>query len=118
MIISRTPMRISFMGGGTDLPAFYKEEEGLVLSTTINKYMYITVNDRFDETYRLSYSKTEICRTIDEIEHPIFRTVLKKYNKSGRGLELISMADRAWFKQRIYRGAFARTEGPFRGFSI
>ena len=99
MIISRTPFRISFLGGGTDLPSFYEQEEGAVLSTTINKYMYITVNDRFDESYRLSYSKTEIVNTVDEIEHKIFKVVLKKYaslarEKNGkRGLEILSMAD-------------------------
>ncbi len=99
MIISRTPFRISFLGGGTDLPDFYQEEEGAVLSTTIDKYIYITVNDRFDDTYRLSYSKTEICKTVEEIEHKIFRCVLEKYGaearekNGGRGLELLSMAD-------------------------
>ena len=93
MIISRTPFRLSFMGGGTDLPSFFDEEEGMVLSTTLNKYMYITVNDRFDETFRLSYSRTEICDSVEEIEHPIFKAVLKKYAPKGRGLELISMAD-------------------------
>jgi D-glycero-alpha-D-manno-heptose-7-phosphate kinase len=93
VIISRTPFRLSFMGGGTDLPSFYQEEEGMVLSTALDKYMYITVNKRFDESYRLSYSKTEICQKIEDIEHPIFRTVLKKYAPKGRGLEIISMAD-------------------------
>ena len=93
MIISRTPFRISFMGGGTDLPAFYTEEEGLVLSTTINKYMYITVNDRFDSSYRISYSKTEICNSIKEIEHPIVRALLARHAPNRAGLELISMAD-------------------------
>lgn len=99
MIISRTPFRISFLGGGTDLPDFYREEEGAVLSTSIDKYIYITVNDRFDDTYRLSYSKTEICKSVDEIEHKIFRQVLTKYGEDarkvsgGRGLELLSMAD-------------------------
>jgi D-glycero-alpha-D-manno-heptose-7-phosphate kinase len=99
MIISRTPFRISFLGGGTDLPAFYNEEEGAVLSTAIDQYIYITVNDRFDETYRLSYSKTEICSNVSEIEHKIFRNVLTTYGakaraqSSGRGLEILSMAD-------------------------
>ncbi len=99
MIISRTPFRISFLGGGTDLPSFYEQEEGAVLSTTINKYMYITVNDRFDESYRLSYSKTEIVNSVEEIDHKIFKVVLKKYaslarEKNGkRGLEILSMAD-------------------------
>ena len=99
MIISRTPFRMSFLGGGTDLSAFYREEEGAVLSTTIDKYIYITVNNRFDESYRLAYSKTEICKTVDDIDHKIFRNVLKKYapisfaKNGGRGLELLSMAD-------------------------
>lgn len=93
MIISRTPFRLSFMGGGTDLPSFYQEEEGMVLSTALNKFMHITVNNRFDESYRLSYSRTEICKSVDEIDHPIFKTVLKKYAPKGLGLELISMAD-------------------------
>ncbi len=99
MIISRTPFRISFLGGGTDLPSFYEQEEGAVLSTSINKYMYITVNDRFDESYRLSYSKTEIVKSVDEIEHKIIKVVLQKYaalarEKNGnRGLEILSMAD-------------------------
>lgn len=99
MIISRTPFRISFLGGGTDLPAFYSEEEGAVLSTTIDKYIYITVNDRFDQSYRLSYSKTEICENVSDIEHGIFHSVLSKYaplareKNGGRGLELLSMAD-------------------------
>jgi D-glycero-alpha-D-manno-heptose-7-phosphate kinase len=94
MIISRTPFRVSFLGGGTDLPEFYKEEEGAVLSTAINKYMYITVNDRFDSTFRLAYSKTEITSKISEIDHKIFRVVLEKYwEKKDQGLEILSMAD-------------------------
>ena len=99
MIISRTPFRVSFLGGGTDLPSFYEAEEGAVLSCTINKYMYITVNDRFDSTYRLAYSQTEIVESVDQIQHKIFKYVLGKYahlasdRNGGRGLELLSMAD-------------------------
>lgn len=93
MIISRTPFRISFMGGGTDLPSFFKEEEGAVVSTTINKYMHITVNHRFDKSYRLSYSKTEIVEKIAEVEHPILRAVLSRHAPAQTGLEIISMAD-------------------------
>ncbi len=99
MIISRTPFRISFLGGGTDLPSYYQEEEGAVLSCTINKYMHITVNDRFDQSYRLAYSKTEICERPAQVEHKIFRTILQKYEtlsrarNGGRGLEILSMAD-------------------------
>jgi D-glycero-alpha-D-manno-heptose-7-phosphate kinase len=92
VIVSRTPFRLSFAGGGSDLPSFFQEEEGAVLSTALNKYMYITANTRFDQSVRLSYSKTEICETVEEIEHPIFKNVLKKYAPQG-GVELISMAD-------------------------
>ncbi len=93
MIIARTPLRISFLGGGTDLPSFYQYEEGAVVSTTIDKYVYITINNRFDSTYRLSYSKTEICDRIDQVEHPIFKAVLSAHAPDQLGLEMISMAD-------------------------
>lgn len=92
MIISRTPFRLSFAGGGSDLPSYYLEEEGAVLSTALNKYMYVTVNKRFDESIRLSYSKTEIRNSVSEIDHPIFKLVLEEEAKEG-GLEIISMAD-------------------------
>lgn len=99
MIISRTPFRVSFLGGGTDLPEFWREEEGAVLSTAIDKYMHITVNDRFDQSWRLGYSKTEIVDNVSKIEHKIIRRVLEKYGKlasdrnGGNGLEILSMAD-------------------------
>lgn len=95
MIISRTPFRLSFAGGGSDLPEYFLSEgvdEGAVLSTAINKYMYVTINRRFDESVRLSYSKTEICEFVDQIQHPIMKAVLKEYAPEG-GLEVISMAD-------------------------
>ncbi len=92
MIISRTPLRLSFAGGGSDLPAFFENQEGAVLSTSVDKYMYLTVNRRFDSSIRLSYSRTEICSNVDEIQHSIFKYVLKKYAPEG-GLEIISMAD-------------------------
>ncbi|MDZ4677529.1 MAG: GHMP kinase [Oligoflexia bacterium] len=92
MIISRTPFRLSFAGGGTDLPSFYQEEDGAVLSTALNKYMHITINKRFDNTIRLSYSKTEIQNHVKDIEHPIFKYVLSQYLPQG-GVEVISMAD-------------------------
>lgn len=92
MIISRTPFRVSFVGGGTDLPAFYEREAGAVLSTTVDKYMFITVNRRFDETLRVSYRKTEIVTCREEVEHPIVRACLE-YTDQGRGLEITSMAD-------------------------
>ena len=99
MIIARTPFRVSFLGGGTDLPDFWQEEEGAVLSTAIDKYMHITVNNRFDQSWRLAYSKTEIVDDVSKIEHKIFRRVLEKYGalakskNGGNGLEILSMAD-------------------------
>ncbi len=92
MIISRTPFRVSFAGGGTDLKAFYKHEPGAVTSTTINKYMYITVNKRFDHTIRVSYSQTEIVDSVDEIQHRVVKAVLKLLGFSN-SLEITSMAD-------------------------
>lgn len=92
MIISRTPFRVSFVGGGTDLPAFYEREQGAVLSTTVDKYMFITVNRRFDDSIRVSYRKTEIVGCREEIEHPIVKACLE-YTDQGRGLEITSMAD-------------------------
>ncbi len=92
MIISSTPLRISFCGGGSDLPSFYKEEGGAVISTAINKYVYVTVNNRFEKGFRLGYSKTEIVDAIDQIQHKVHRAVLGKLGMSG-GLEITSVAD-------------------------
>ena len=81
MIISKTPLRISFFGGGTDLPSFYKDSVyGSVVSSTINKYLYVTIkkqNTIFDEKYRLNYSITELVNDIDEIKNPVIRECLK-----------------------------------------
>ena len=92
MIITRTPFRISFVGGGTDLPDFYRAEPGAVVSTAINKYMYIVVNKRFDDTIRISYSKTEIVEDVGQIRHPIVREALKLTGIT-RGIEVVSIAD-------------------------
>lgn len=92
MIISRTPFRISFMGGGSDLPSFYRRELGAVVSTSIDKYMYIALHPFFDkEKIQLKYSKTELVDSINEIKHPIFREVLSLYNL--KGVDLNSIAD-------------------------
>lgn len=92
MIISRTPFRVSFVGGGTDLPTFYERHQGAVMSMTVNKYVYITVNRRFDQTLRLSYSKTEIVDRIDAVEHPLFRETLRLTGAMS-GIEATSIAD-------------------------
>lgn len=84
MLITRTPFRISFCGGGSDLLPFYEKYGGCVLSTSIDKYMYISVNPGFDTTKTvLRYSKTEIVEDYDQIEHKIFRCVLRDLQLSG-----------------------------------
>ncbi len=92
MIITRTPFRISFVGGGTDLSDYYRHKPGAVVSTTINKYMYIIVNKRFDNTIRVSYSRTETLDNIEEIQHPVVREALK-LTGINKGIEIVSVAD-------------------------
>jgi len=92
MIISRTPFRVSFVGGGTDLPTFYQQEQGAVISTSIDKYVYLTVNRRFDDTLRISYSKTEIVNKVDEVQHPLFRETMR-FTRADSGVEVTSIAD-------------------------
>jgi len=92
MIITRTPFRVSFCGGGSDLPSFYEKHGGCVLSAGINKYMHITIHPSFDlHTTVLKYSKTETVKDFREIEHPIFRQCLQNLNISG--VEITSTAD-------------------------
>jgi len=92
MIISRTPFRLSLAGGGSDLRSYYQTGYGQVVSTAVNKYMYITVNKRFDKTLRVSYNKTEIVDHTEELRHPIVKSALKKLGIE-HGVEIVSMAD-------------------------
>lgn len=92
MIVSKTPLRMSFVGGGSDLPAFYREEVGAVLSTSIDKYMYICINKKFDGRIRISYSRTEEVEHVQQIEHPLVREALDLLKIKG-GIEIASMAD-------------------------
>lgn len=92
MIVTRTPTRISLGGGGTDIRSYASRYGGFVISAAINKYVYITVNSRFEDSTRVSYSKTEIAESIDEIEHPIVREVLR-FLGLNTGLEIVSIAD-------------------------
>ena len=80
MIITKTPFRMSFFGGGTDSESFFKENSGAVLSTTFDKYCYVTVRHLprfFDYKTHLTYSKMEYTNTYDEIEHPLIRNAMK-----------------------------------------
>jgi D-glycero-alpha-D-manno-heptose-7-phosphate kinase len=92
MIISRTPLRMSFVGGGSDLPAFYRRYGGAVVSTSINQFVYVTINPKFDEKIRVSYSRTEEARSVDRIKHPLVREAMKLLKNQG-GVEITSIAD-------------------------
>jgi D-glycero-alpha-D-manno-heptose-7-phosphate kinase len=92
MIISRTPLRMSFVGGGSDLPAFYRRHGGAVVSTAIDKYVYVNVNKKFDDGIRLSYSKTEEVTSVGQIEHRLVRAALDHQQISG-GIEITTIAD-------------------------
>jgi D-glycero-alpha-D-manno-heptose-7-phosphate kinase len=95
LIISRTPFRISFLGGGTDYPSWYRSHGGAVLATTINKYCYISCRylpPFFEHRIRIAYSKVERCNAIDEIEHAAVREVLR-YLKIDMGVEIHYDAD-------------------------
>lgn len=93
MIITRTPFRISFVGGGSDLEAFYAKSEGAVLSTSIDKYMYISSHKFFfPGQIRVKYSETETVNHLDELKHPLLRETMRKTGVTG-GLEVSSIAD-------------------------
>ena len=92
MIVSRTPLRMSFVGGGSDLPSYYRKKGGAVLSTSVDKYMYVTVNQKFDNDIRLSYSITENESSIQQIKHPIVRNTLELLDIQG-GVEITSISD-------------------------
>ncbi|MFQ5575780.1 MAG: GHMP kinase [Anaerolineae bacterium] len=92
MIITKTPLRISFAGGGSDLPAFYEKEQGAVVSTAIDKYIFITVNPKFDHKIRASYSVTEIVDSVDELHHELIREALRLLGIK-QGIEITSISD-------------------------
>jgi len=92
MIISRTPLRVSLAGGGTDIQDYYKNGHGSVLSTAIRKHMYVTVNRRFEDDIRVSYSKTEIVDSLSKLEHGIVRECLKKVGIASN-IEVTTIAD-------------------------
>lgn len=93
MIITRSPLRISLGGGGTDLPSYYREHSGFVISAAIDKFVYITLHDTFEQEFIIKYSKTEQVQSVDEIKHPIIREALKLVPVSAPHLEVVSMSD-------------------------
>jgi D-glycero-alpha-D-manno-heptose-7-phosphate kinase len=92
MIVSRAPVRFSLGGGGTDLPSYSREHGGFLVAAAIDKYVNLCVARRFYENIRLAYSKTELVDSVDQIEHRIFREVLR-FTNNTRALELHSLAD-------------------------
>jgi D-glycero-alpha-D-manno-heptose-7-phosphate kinase len=93
MIITRGPLRISLGGGGTDLPSYYREHGGFVISAAIDKYVYITLHETFEREFVIKYSKTEHVQSVDEIKHPIIREALKLVPVGAPHLEVVSMSD-------------------------
>jgi len=92
MIMVKTPFRISFAGGGSDIDTFYRKTYGAVVSTTINKFMYLMIHPYFYDKIRIKYSRTEDAESINKIRHPLVRECLKLM-KTGKGVEIASIAD-------------------------
>ncbi|MDZ7331717.1 MAG: GHMP kinase [candidate division KSB1 bacterium] len=92
MIISQTPLRISLAGGGTDLASFYRQEEGWVISSAIDKYVFVIVKERFDDKIYINYSRKEIVDSVDQIEHDLVREAMRK-TRVDHGVEITTLAD-------------------------
>ena len=92
MIVSRTPLRVSFVGGGTDLPDFYEEHGGAVVSTSVDKWIRVIVAGRFEGDVRVSYSKTEIVDSASDVEHDLVREAMRMTGVR-RGVDIITLAD-------------------------
>ena len=92
MIVTQTPLRISFAGGGTDFKGFYERGYGSVVSTAIDKYIYVIVKERFDNLIRVGYTKTEMVESVDQIQHELVREAMKMVGIE-HGLEISTMAD-------------------------
>ena len=92
MIIVQTPLRISFFGGGTDFPSFFMEEGGCVLSSAIDKYIFVTVKKRFDRKLRIGYTQTEMVDEVSQIHHEMIREALLLTGVS-HGIEVTTMGD-------------------------
>ncbi len=93
MIITRSPLRVSLGGGGTDLPSYYSEHGGFLVAAAIDKYVYITKHTTFQKEIIVKYSKLERVTSVDQLEHPIFREALKLTGVTDPHIELTSMAD-------------------------
>jgi len=92
MIITQTPIRISFLGGGTDFREFFLREEGWVISSAIDRYIYVVIKNRFDEKIRVGYTRTELVDSVDELQHDLVREALRKVGIQ-KGVEVNTMGD-------------------------
>jgi D-glycero-alpha-D-manno-heptose-7-phosphate kinase len=92
LIIVQTPLRISFFGGGTDFRAFFMQEGGCVLSSAIDKYIFVTIKQRFDSKLRIGYTQTEMVDEVDQIDHELIRESLR-VTRIDRGVEITTMGD-------------------------
>ena len=93
MIITRSPLRLSLGGGGTDLPSYYRKHGGFLIAAAIDKYVYITVHHTFNDEIILKYSSLEKAKCVDDIQHPIMREALKLVDLPDTRIEITSMAD-------------------------
>lgn len=92
MIITQTPLRISFAGGGSDLPEFYQQYGGAVISSAIDKYIYVIIKERFDDLIHLNWSKKETVKNVNQIEHELIREAMKKTGVL-KGVEITTISD-------------------------
>ena len=92
MIVVRTPLRLSFVGGGSDIPAFYRQKNGMVISSAIDKFVYIIVKERFDDKIYINYSRKEIVDQLDDIEHDLVREAMR-ITGLRNGIEVTTLAD-------------------------
>jgi D-glycero-alpha-D-manno-heptose-7-phosphate kinase len=93
VIITRSPLRITIGGGGTDVPSYYREHTGFLVAAAIDKYVYVTLHETFQQEIIVKYSKTELVKSVDEIRHPIVREALRLVPIEDPHLEIASMAD-------------------------
>ena len=92
MIITQTPLRIGLLGGGTDLPSYYRENGGRVLNCALDKYVYVIVKQRFDEDIYVNYSKKEIVQRVEDLEHELVREAMQMTGVTS-GVEITTLAD-------------------------
>ncbi len=92
MIITQTPLRIGLLGGGTDLPSYYRENGGRVLNCALDKYVYVIVKQRFDDDIYVNYSKKEIVSRVEDLEHELVREAMQMTGVAS-GVEITTLAD-------------------------